>query len=72
MDKFLQKHILHHTENLSKVKKEIGFVVFKLLTKRNPGADGFTGEFSQTFKEEITPLLRSGTLPPGSLRPVPR
>lgn len=28
-----------------------------LLTIRKPRPDGFTGQFHQTFKEEITPVL---------------
>ena len=43
----------------------------KLPTNKSPGPDGFTGEFHQTFRAEVTPLIlklfqkaaEGGTLP---------
>jgi hypothetical protein len=78
MDKFLdaynqpklnQEDINHLSSPIT--CNEIEAVIKSLPTKKSPESDGFTAEFYQTFKEELTPILlkffqkieREGTLP---------
>lgn len=76
MDKFPEKYNLprlnkYETDNLNRsMRKEIESVMKNLPTKENPGPDGFTREFYQTFKKELMPILKlfqknelEGTLP---------
>ena len=68
MDKFLETYSLpklneEETDNLNRLtaRSEIESVTTTTTTKipanRSPGLDGFTGEFYQTYKEELTPFL---------------
>ena len=64
MDKFLEKHNLprlnqEEIENMNRLitSTEIETGIKNLPTNRSPGPHGFTGEFYQTFREELTPIL---------------
>ena len=61
MDKFLEKHNFpkmnqEETENLNRpiTNMEIETVIRNLPKHKSPGPDGFTAEFYQKFKEELT------------------
>ena len=64
MDKFLERYNFprlnqEELENLNRpiTSNEIETVIKNLLTNKSPGPDSFTGEFYQTFREELTPIL---------------
>ena len=78
MDKFLEKHNLprlneEERENINRpaTSTEIEAVIKNHPRNKSPGPDVFTGEFYQTFREELTPILlkffqniaEGGTLP---------
>ena len=78
VDRFLERYNpprlnQKETENMNRpiTSNEIEIVIKNLPTNQSPGPDGFTGEFYQTFREELTPILlklfqkiaEEGTLP---------
>ena len=81
MDKFLEKHNLprlnhEEIENMNRpiTSTEIETGIKNLPTNKRPGPDGFTVEFYQTFREELTPILlklfqniAEGGTPPNSI-----
>ena len=63
-DKFLEKYNLRrlNQEELENINRpitgnEIETVIKNLPTNKSPEPDGFTGEFSQTFREKLAPIL---------------
>ena len=64
MDKFLEKYNFPKLnqgkiENLDRpiTNTEIETVIKNLPANKSPGPDGFTAEFYQKFREELTPIL---------------
>ena len=64
MDKFLEKYNFpklnqEEIENLNRpiTSTEIETVIRKLPANKSPGPEGFTAEFYQKFREELTPVL---------------
>ena len=64
MDKFLDTCIFpglnqEEAETLNRpiTRSEVEAAIKSLLHKKNPGPDGFTAEFYQTYKEELVPFL---------------
>ena len=64
MDKFLEKYNLpklnqEEIENLNRSITSMGIkaVIKSLPRSKSPEPDGFTGEFYQKFREELTPVL---------------
>ena len=64
MDKFLERYNVpklnqEELENINRpiTSTEIETIIKNHPTNKSPGPDGFTGEFYQTFIEELTPIF---------------
>ena len=64
VNKFLEKYDFpnlsqEEIENLNRpiTSTEIKTIIRNLPTNKSPGPDGFTAEFYQKFREELTPIL---------------
>ena len=64
MDKFLEKYNFpklnqEEIENLNRLitSMEIETVIRNLTANKSTGPDGFTAEFHEKFREELTPIL---------------
>ena len=67
MDEFLEKYNFpklnqEEIENLKRpiTSMEIKSVIRNLPTNKSPGPDGFTAEFYQKFRKELTPIQTFG------------
>ena len=78
MDEFLEKHNLsrlnqEEIENINRAvtSTEIETVIKNLPKNKSPGPDGFTGEFYQRFRKELTPILLKlfQNIPEGGILP---
>ena len=85
MDRFLEKFNLpwlnqEEIEIMTNpiTSTEIEAAIKNLSKNKSPGLDGFTGEFYQTFREELMPILlklfqkvaEEGTLPNSFYKPT--
>ena len=53
--KFKEDQINHLT--CPTTPREIEAIIYSLPTKKSPGPNRFSGEFYQTFKEDLIPIL---------------